>query len=337
MTTQIAINGFGRIGRLLARLILEQRPAGIELAAINDMMDARSCAALYKRDSVHGAASGQVEHGDGWITVDGHRIVVTRIPDPAKMDYRSLGIELVIEASGQFTDRNSAMAHITRGARRVLISAPAKDADITVVQGVNHGALRAEHAIVSNASCTTNALAPIAAVLDAVIGIERGHMTTVHSYTNDQRLHDQYHPDLRRARGGATSMIPTSTGATKAVAEVLPQLRGKLSGASIRVPTPNVSLIDFVFDASRATDEGEVNAILAAASAGPLKGIIDVTDEPLVSIDFNHNPASATVDMGETNVTDGRLVRVVGWYDNEWGFANRMLETALQMASQKLP
>lgn len=333
MTAQIAINGFGRIGRLLARLILEQRPADIVLASINDMMDPRSCAALYKHDSVHGHASGQVEFGDCWIMVDGHRIAVTSIPDPAAMDYRSAGIDLVIEASGQFTDRESAFVHITRGAKRVLISAPAKGADLTVVQGVNHGLLLPEHAIVSNASCTTNALAPVAAVLDQVIGIDRGHMTTVHSYTNDQRLHDQYHPDLRRARGGATSMIPTSTGATKAVAEVLPQLRGKLSGASIRVPTPNVSLIDFVFDASRATNEDEVKAILADAAAGALKGILDVTDEPLVSVDFNHNPASVTVDLMEAKVTDQRLVRVVGWYDNEWGFANRLLETAQQMAA----
>jgi glyceraldehyde 3-phosphate dehydrogenase len=334
MTTHVAINGFGRIGRLLARLILEQRPEGIALASINDMMDPRSCAALYKRDSVHGPAPGEVEFGVDWIMVDGHRIAVTRVPEPAAMDYRPRGIDLVVEASGRFTDRTSASAHIARGARRVLISAPAKDPDITVVQGVNHALLRAEHTIVSNASCTTNALAPIAAVLDRMIGIERGHMTTVHSYTNDQSLHDQFHPDLRRARGGAISMIPTSTGATKAVAEVLPQLRGKLSGASIRVPTPNVSLIDFVFHTARPTDEHEVNAILADAAAGPSKGIIDVTDEPLVSVDFNHNPASVTVDMAETKVTDQRLVRVVGWYDNEWGFANRMLETTRQMASQ---
>lgn len=334
MTTQVAINGFGRIGRLLARLILEQRPEGIGLAAINDMMDPHSCAALYKRDSVHGSAAGEVAFGDGWIMAGGQRIAVTRIPDPAAMDHRASGIDLVIEASGQFTDRQSASGHIARGARRVLISAPATDADITVVQGVNHGLLRTEHAIVSNASCTTNALAPIAAVLDRMIGIERGHMTTVHSYTNDQRLHDQYHPDLRRARGGAMSMIPTSTGATKAVAEVLPQLKGKLSGASIRVPTPNVSLIDFVFHAARPTDENEVKAILADAASGSLTGILDATDEPLVSVDFNHNPASVTVDLAETKVTDQRLVRVVGWYDNEWGFANRLLETAQQMALQ---
>lgn len=333
MTTQVAINGFGRIGRLLARLILEQRPEGIALVAINDMMDARSCAALYKRDSVHGPAAGEVEFGDGWIMVDGQRIAVTRIPDPSTMEHQASGIDLVIEASGQFTDRKSAAAHIARGARRVLISAPAKDADLTVVQGVNHTLLRPDHTIVSNASCTTNALAPVAAVLDRAIGIERGHMTTVHSYTNDQRLHDQYHSDLRRARGGAMSMIPTSTGATKAVAEVLPQLRGKLSGASIRVPTPNVSLIDFVFHAARATDENEINMVLGEAAAGPLAGILAATDEPLVSVDFNHNPASVTVDLAETKVTDQRLVRVVGWYDNEWGFANRLLETARQMAS----
>lgn len=334
MTTHIAINGFGRIGRLLARLMLEQRPEGITLVAINDMMDARSCAALYKHDSVHGPAAGDVEHGDGWIMVDGHRIGVTRIPDPSAMDHQASGIDLVIEASGQFTDRKSAAGHIARGARRVLISAPAKDADLTVVQGVNHALLRPEHGIVSNASCTTNALAPVAAVLDRAVGIERGHMTTVHSYTNDQRLHDQYHPDLRRARGGAISMIPTSTGATKAVAEVLPQLEGRLSGASIRVPTPNVSLIDFVFHAARTTDENEINAILKEAAAGRLAGILAATDEPLVSVDFNHNPASVTIDLAETKVTDQRLVRVVGWYDNEWGFANRLLETARQMAAQ---
>ncbi|WDA41009.1 type I glyceraldehyde-3-phosphate dehydrogenase [Erythrobacter sp. BLCC-B19] len=334
MTTHIAINGFGRIGRLLARLILEQRPEGIALVAINDMMDARSCAALYKHDSVHGPAAGDVEFGDGWIMVGGQRIVVTRIPDPSTMDHQASGVDLVIEASGLFTDRKKAAAHIARGARRVLISAPAKDADLTVVQGVNHALLRPEHGIVSNASCTTNALAPVAAVLDRAIGIERGHMTTVHSYTNDQRLHDQYHPDLRRARGGAMSMIPTSTGATKAVAEVLPQLKGKLSGASIRVPTPNVSLIDFVFHAARATDENEINALLEEAAAGPFAGIIATTREPLVSVDFNHNPASVTVDLAETKVTDQHLVRSLGWYDNEWGFANRLLETALQMAAQ---
>ena len=334
MTTHIAINGFGRIGRLLARLMLEQRPEGITLVAINDMMDARSCAALYKHDSVHGPAAGDVEFGDGGMMVDGHRIAVTRIPDPSAMDHHALGIDLVIEASGQFTDRKSAAGHIARGARRVLISAPAKDADLTVVQGVNHALMRPEHSIVSNASCTTNALAPVAAVLDRAVGIERGHMTTVHSYTNDQRLHDQYHPDLRRARGGAISMIPTSTGATKAVAEVLPQLEGRLSGASIRVPTPNVSLIDFVFHAARTTDENEINAILKEAAAGRLAGILAATDEPLVSVDFNHNPASVTIDLAETKVTDQRLVRVVGWYDNEWGFANRLLETARQMAAQ---
>ncbi|WP_285710757.1 type I glyceraldehyde-3-phosphate dehydrogenase [Erythrobacter oryzae] len=334
MTTHIAINGFGRIGRLLARLIREQRPEGIALVAINDMMDARSCAALYRHDSVHGRAAGDVEFGDGWIMVGGQRIVVTRFPDPSAMDHQASGIDLVIEASGLFTDRKRAAAHIARGARRVLISAPAKDADLTVVQGVNHALLRPEHSIVSNASCTTNALAPVVAVLDRAIGIERGHMTTVHSYTNDQRLHDQYHPDLRRARGGAMSMIPTSTGATKAVAEVLPQLKGKLSGASIRVPTPNVSLIDFVFHAARATDENEINALLEEAAAGPFAGILATTSEPLVSVDLNHNPASVTVDLAETKVTDQHLVRILGWYDNEWGFANRLLETARQMAAQ---
>lgn len=334
MTIRIAINGFGRIGRLFARLMLENQPAGIELAAINDIMDARSCAALYKRDSVHGPASGLVEFGEDWIMVDGHRVSVTHYPNPEAMQHLAGGIDLVVEASGQFANREAALAHLASGARRVLISAPAKGADVTIVQGVNQAVLQSGHNIVSNASCTTNALAPIAAILDAAIGIERGHMTTVHSYTNDQRLLDQYHPDLRRARGAATAMIPTSTGATKAVAEVLPQLAGKLSGASIRVPTPNVSLVDFVFDAARPTSTAEVNSLLAEAAAGALAGILAVTDDPLVSVDFNHDAASATVDMLETKVTDATLVRVVGWYDNEWAFANRLFETAVQMAGQ---
>lgn len=334
MTARIAINGFGRIGRLLARLILEHGPEELELVLVNDVMDARSCAALYKRDSLHGPARGEVEYGEGWMSVDGRRIVIAKAADPAGMDHRAGKIDLVVEATGLFTDRDSALGHIASGARRVLVSAPAKGADITVVQGVNHELLRADHLVVSNASCTTNALAPVAAVLDRAIGIERGHMTTVHSYTNDQRLLDQYHPDLRRARAGAVSMIPTSTGATKAVVEVLPHLAGKLSGSSIRVPTPNVSLIDFVFDAARSTDVNEVNALLAASAERELRGILAVTDEPLVSADLNHDPASVTIDLLETQVTDDRMVRVLGWYDNEWGFANRLFETALKMAQQ---
>jgi glyceraldehyde 3-phosphate dehydrogenase len=334
MTIRLAVNGFGRIGRLFTRLFFEQSPEEIELVAINDIMDAKSCAYLYKHDSVHGATIDNVEFGEDWIRIGGRRISVTRFPDPSAMQHLAFGIDLVIEASGQFTDRRSAVAHLTSGARRVLLSAPSGGADITIVQGVNEGSLRQGHIIVSNASCTTNALAPIAAVLDAEIGIRRGHMTTVHAYTNDQRLLDQHHPDMRRSRGAALSMIPTSTGATKAVIEVLPQLAGKLSGASVRVPVANVSLVDFVLDAARPTSAEEVNAVLAKAAAGSMLPILAVTNQPLVSSDFNHTAVSATIDQLETKVIEGQLVRVVGWYDNEWGFANRLFETAMQMANQ---
>jgi glyceraldehyde 3-phosphate dehydrogenase len=335
MVTRVAINGFGRIGRLLARLILEEGPSGLEIAVVNDLVDPATLAALYSRDSLHGRAKGSVAAGDDWFSVDGRRIAVTRSANPAAMDHAACGVDLVIEASGLFAARYQAIGHITAGAKRVLVSAPAKGADFTVVQGVNHDLLSPEHVVVSNASCTTNALAPIAAVLDQALGIERGHMTTVHAYTNDQRLLDQQHPDLRRARAGAISMIPTSTGATKAVTEVLPQLASKLTGSSIRVPTPNVSLVDFVFNAGRTTTAEEVNAILAMASGSErLSGILAVTDEPLVSVDLNHDPHSVTIDMLETQVTDERLVRILGWYDNEWGFANRLRDTAIQMARQ---
>jgi glyceraldehyde 3-phosphate dehydrogenase len=332
VTARIAINGFGRIGRLAARLLLEQRDPALTLVAVNDLMDPASCAALYKRDSIHGPAHGQVESEDDCFLVDGQRVAVTNASKPADIDHSALGVDIVIEATGMFANRAGALAHIGRGASRVLISAPAKDADITIVRGVNEFELRPEHAIVSNASCTTNALAPIAYVLERAVGIERGHMTTVHSYTNDQRLLDQYHPDLRRARGAATSLIPTSTGATDAVAQVLPQLAGKLSGASVRVPTPNVSLVDFIFNAGRQTSAAEINDALTHAAGGWLRDILATSSEPLVSGDYNHNPVSSTVDLLETKVTDGTMVRVLAWYDNEWGFANRLVEMAAHIA-----
>ncbi len=332
MTTKVAINGFGRIGRLVARAILERPDCGLELVAINDLADAKSNALLFKRDSVHGAFPGAVTSDGDAMIVNGHRIAVTAERDPAKLPHAAMGIDIALECTGFFADRDKAGAHLTAGAKRVLISAPAKGVDRTVVFGVNHADLTGEDIIVSNASCTTNCLAPVAKVLLEAVGLERGLMTTIHSYTNDQKILDQIHPDMRRARAAAMSMIPTTTGAARAVGEVLPQLKGKLDGSAIRVPTPNVSLIDLTFVPSRPTSVAEVNAALKAAADGPLKGVLAFTDEPLVSIDFNHDPASSTVDSLETAVIDGTLVRVVSWYDNEWGFSNRMVDTAGVMA-----
>src|SRR5687768_1173222 len=331
--TRVAINGFGRIGRLVARAILERPDCGLELVAINDLADAKSNAMLFRRDSVHGLFPGEIAHDDESITVNGKRIRVTAERDPAKLPHREMGVELALECTGFFTDRAGGQKHLDAGAKRVLISAPAKGADLTVVYGVNHDRLTAEHRIVSNASCTTNCLAPVAKVMNDIFGIERGLMTTIHSYTNDQKILDQIHSDMRRARAAAMSMIPTTTGAARAVGEVLPELKGKLDGSAIRVPTPNVSLVDLTFVPGRETSKEEVNAALkAAADSGPLKGVLDYTDEPLVSIDLNHNPASSTVDSLETAVIEGKLVRVVSWYDNEWGFSNRMVDTARAMA-----
>ncbi len=329
MATKVAINGFGRIGRLVARAILERPDCGLELVAINDLADAKSNAMLFKRDSVHGRFAGDVDVDGNDIVVNGHRITVTAERDPAQLPHSAHGVVIALECTGFFADRESAQKHLDAGAKRVLISAPAKGADLTVVYGVNHEKLTAEHTIVSNASCTTNCLAPVAKILNDAIGIERGLMTTIHAYTNDQKILDQIHPDMRRARAAGMSMIPTTTGAARAVGEVLPELKGKLDGSAIRVPTPNVSLIDLTFTPSRDTTKEEVNALLKAASeSGPLAGILDYTDEPLVSIDLNHCPASSTVDSLETAVIDGKLVRVVSWYDNEWGFSNRMVDTA---------
>jgi glyceraldehyde 3-phosphate dehydrogenase len=333
MVTRVSINGFGRIGRLVARAILEKADSGLELVAINDLADAKSNALLFKRDSVHGAWRGEVTADGNDLIVDGRRIKVTAERDPAKLPHGENGIDIALECTGFFTDRESAQMHLDAGAGRVLISAPAKGVDLTIVYGVNHEKLTAEHRIVSNASCTTNCLAPVAKVLNDTIGIERGLMTTVHAYTNDQKILDQIHPDMRRARAAAMSIIPTTTGAARAVGEVLPELKGKLDGSAIRVPTPNVSLVDLTFNPKRDTSVEEVNGVLKAASeSGPLKGILAYTDEPLVSIDLNHNPASSTVDSLETAALEGKLVRVVSWYDNEWGFSNRMVDTAGAMA-----
>ena len=327
--TKVAINGFGRIGRLVARAILERSDHDLELVAINDLADAKANAMLFKRDSVHGAFPGEVKAEGDVMIVNGKRIKVTAERDPAKLPHKELGVDIALECTGFFADREGGQKHLDAGAKRVLISAPAKGADITVVYGVNDDKLTADMTIVSNASCTTNCLAPVAKVLNDAIGIERGLMTTIHAYTNDQKILDQIHPDMRRARAAAMSIIPTTTGAARAVGEVLPELKGKLDGSAVRVPTPNVCLVDLTFTPKRDTTRDEVNSILkAAADSGPLAGILEYTDEPLVSIDLNGSPASSTVDSLETAVLEGKLVRVVSWYDNEWGFSNRMVDTA---------
>lgn len=332
MAIKVAINGFGRIGRNVARAILERPDCGLELVSINDLADAKANALLFKRDSVHGAFSGEVSVDGNDLIVNGKRIQVTAERDPANLPHAANGIDIALECTGFFTNRDGGQKHIDAGAKRVLISAPAKNVDLTVVYGVNHEKLTADHKIVSNASCTTNCLAPLAKVLHEAIGIERGLMTTIHSYTNDQKILDQIHSDPRRARAAAMNMIPTSTGAAVAVGEVLPDLKGKLDGSSIRVPTPNVSVVDLTFTPKRDTSVEEVNGLLKAAAEGALKGVLGYTEEPLVSIDFNHDPHSSTIDSLETAVLEGKLVRVLSWYDNEWGFSNRMLDTAGVMA-----
>jgi glyceraldehyde 3-phosphate dehydrogenase len=330
--TRVAINGFGRIGRLVARAILERPDSGLELVSVNDLADAKANAWLFKHDSVHGKYPGEVTTDGNDIVVDGKRIHVTAEKDPAKLPHRANEVEIALECTGFFADRDGGQKHLDAGARRVLISAPAKGVDLTVVYGVNDDKLTADHTIVSNASCTTNCLVPVAKVLNDALGIERGLMTTVHAYTNDQKILDQIHPDLRRARAAAMSIIPTTTGAARAVGEVLPELKGKLDGSAIRVPVPDVSLIDLTFTPGRDTTRDEVNQLLKAASGtARLKGILDYTDEPVVSIDLMHTSASSTVDSLETAVIEGKLVRVLSWYDNEWGFSNRMVDTARAM------
>ena len=331
--TKVAINGFGRIGRLVARAILERGDGVLDLVAINDLADAKSNAWLFSRDSIHGRWPGEVSAQGQDLVIDGKHVRVTAERDPANLPHAELGVELVLECTGFFTDDVSCRKHIDAGAKKVLISAPGKNVDLTVVYGVNHDKLTAEHTIVSNASCTTNCLAPVAKVLNDSIGIERGLMTTVHAYTNDQKILDQIHPDLRRARAAAMSMIPTTTGAARAVGEVLPELKGKLDGSAIRVPVPDGSLVDLTFTPKRDTTREEVNQLLKDAADGPMKGVLYFSDEPLVSVDIVHTPASSTVDSLETAVIDGKLVRVVSWYDNEWGFSNRMVDTATAMAA----
>ena len=333
MATKVAINGFGRIGRLVARAILERDDHDLELVSINDLADTASNALLFGFDSTHGRFPGTVETDGNDLVVNGKRIHVTAERDPGKLPHKANGIDIVLECTGFFQSDEASRPHISAGAKKVLISAPATGVSKTIVFGVNQDSLTADDDIVSNASCTTNCLAPVAKVLNDTMGIERGFMTTIHSYTNDQRMLDQIHKDLRRARGGAQNMIPTTTGAARAVGLVLPELKGKLDGSSVRVPTPNVSMVDLVFVPGRDTSAEEINAALKAAADGPMKGVLDYTDQPLVSSDFNHYPASSTVDSLETAVLESKLARVVSWYDNEWGFSNRMIDTAGKMAS----
>lgn len=333
MATKVAINGFGRIGRLVARAILERNDDDFELVSINDLADTEANALMFQYDSTHGRYPGKVEARNGVMVVDGREIAVTSERDPGNLPHAAQGIDIVLECTGFFQSDEASRPHLAAGAKRVLISAPATGVSRTVVYGVNHDTLTADDVIVSNASCTTNCLAPVAKVLSDTVGIERGFMTTIHSYTNDQRILDQLHKDPRRARAGAMNMIPTTTGAARAVGLVLPELKGKLDGSSVRVPTPNVSLIDLVFTPGRDTSAEEINAALKAASEGAMKGVLDYTTQPLVSSDFNHQPASSTVDSLETAVLEGKLARVVSWYDNEWGFSNRMIDTAKVMAS----
>jgi glyceraldehyde 3-phosphate dehydrogenase len=331
MTVRVAINGFGRIGRNILRAIIESGRKDIEVVAINDLAPVETNAHLLRFDSVHGRFPNDVKVSGDTIDVGRGPIKVTAIKNPAELPHKELKIDIAMECTGIFTSKEKASAHLTAGAKRVLVSAPAEGADLTVVYGVNHDKLGKDHKVVSNASCTTNCLAPVAKVLNDAIGIEKGFMTTVHAYTNDQPSLDQVHKDLYRARAAALSMIPTSTGAAKAVGLVLPELAGKLDGVSVRVPTPNVSVIDFKFVAKRKTDKDEVNAAIKLASEQQLKGILGFTTQPNVSIDFNHDPHSSVFHMDQTKVMDGNFVRVMSWYDNEWGFSNRMADTAVVM------
>lgn len=331
MTVKVAINGFGRIGRNVLRAIIESGRTDIEVVAINDLGPVETNAHLLRYDSVHSRFPATVTTSETTIDVGRGPIEVTAIRNPAELPWGH--IDIVMECTGIFTDREKAAIHLENGASRVLVSAPSKGADKTIVYGVNHMTLTADDVIVSNASCTTNCLSPVAKVLHDTVGITRGFMTTVHSYTGDQPTLDTMHKDLYRARAAAMSMIPTSTGAAKAVGLVLPELNGKLDGVAIRVPTPNVSVVDLTFEASRATTADEINdAMRAAAANGPLKGILGVTDEPLVSMDFNHDPRSSIFAADQTKILDGNMVRILSWYDNEWGFSNRMSDTAVQMA-----
>ena len=332
MTAKVAINGYGRIGRNIMRALYESgRTDEICIVAINDLGDANTNAHLTQYDTAHGTFPGTVTVDGGDLIVNGDRIKVLAERDPSKLPWAELGVDVVMECTGFFSSREAASAHLSAGAKKVIISAPGKNVDNTIVYGVNHDSLKASDEIISNASCTTNCLAPLAKVLHESVGIEHGLMTTIHAYTNDQVLSDVYHTDLRRARSATMSQIPTSTGAAAAVGLVLPELNGKLDGFSMRVPTINVSVVDLTFTASRPTTVEEVNAAIKAASLGSMKGVIAYNDAPLVSIDFNHNPHSSIFDAGLTKVMEGTLVKVLSWYDNEWGFSNRMLDTTLAL------
>jgi glyceraldehyde 3-phosphate dehydrogenase len=332
MTVKVAINGFGRIGRNVLRAIVESGRKDIEVVAINDLGPVETNAHLLRFDSVHGKFPHTVTVKGDTIDVGRGPIKVTAVKNPAELPHKAMGVDIALECTGIFTAKDKASAHLTAGAKRVLVSAPADGADLTVVYGVNHDKLTKAHTVVSNASCTTNCLAPVAKVLNDAVGIEKGFMTTIHAYTGDQPTLDTMHKDLYRARAASLSMIPTTTGAAKAVGLVLPELAGKLDGTSIRVPTPNVSVVDFKFIAKKKTDMKEINAAILEASNGKLKGILGTTDQPNVSMDFNHDSHSSIFHLDQTKVMDGTLVRVLSWYDNEWGFSNRMSDTAVAMA-----
>ncbi|MET4735086.1 glyceraldehyde 3-phosphate dehydrogenase [Thalassospira sp. MBR-102] len=332
MAIRVAINGFGRIGRLVLRAIVESGRTDVEVVAINDLGDVVANAHLLKYDSVHGVLANDVKAEGNDLVIDGKAIKVCSERDPANLPWGALNVDIAFECTGIFLDEAGAGKHLTAGAKRVLISAPAKGDIKTVVYGVNSDSLTASDIIVSNASCTTNCLAPVADVLNKTVGITKGFMTTVHAFTGDQNTVDSLHKDLRRARAASLSMIPTSTGAAKAVGLVLPELKGKLDGTAIRVPTPNVSMVDLTFVAGRDTTADEINAAIKDAANGPLKGVLGVCEAPLVSIDFNHNPNSSTFDVTQTQVIGGNFVRILSWYDNEWGFSNRMSDTAVAMA-----
>ena len=331
MAVKVAINGFGRIGRNILRAIYESGRKDIEVVAINDLGPVETNAHLLRFDSVHGRFPHEVAVEGDSINIGGGKIKVTAIKDPTQLPHAALGVDIALECTGIFTARDKAAAHLTAGAKRVIVSAPADGADLTVVYGVNHHKLTKDHVVISNASCTTNCLAPVAKVLNDAIGIDHGFMTTIHSYTGDQPTLDTLHKDLYRARAAALSMIPTTTGAAKAVGLVLPELKGKLDGSSIRVPTPNVSVVDLKFVAKRATTVQEINEAILAASRGALKGILGVTDQPNVSSDFNHDSHSSIFHLDQTKVIDGTFVRILSWYDNEWGFSNRMADTAVAL------
>jgi glyceraldehyde 3-phosphate dehydrogenase (phosphorylating) len=337
MTIKIAINGFGRIGRNIVRAHYEDgKKHDLQFVAINDLGDAKTNAHLLKYDTAHGRFHGTVEVDGDSLVVNGDRIKVLAERDPAKLPWKALGVDMVLECTGLFNSKEKAGAHLKAGAKKVLLSAPGgKDVDATIVYGVNDKTLKSSDSVISNASCTTNCLAPLVKALDDAIGVESGLMTTIHAYTNDQVLTDVYHKDLRRARSASQNMIPTKTGAAAAVGLVLPHLNGKLDGYAIRVPTINVSIVDLSFVAKKSTTVDEVNAAVKKAAAGPLKGILEYSTEPLVSSDFNHDPASSIFDSTLTKVSDSKLVKVSSWYDNEWGFSNRMLDTAVAMMSAK--